>query len=107
MAFYPLALLAADNLLDALGERAAALEVRSPLFFGRPLALFALAYAALMAIQLIITFITAPLAGLYSLVSLAFSLLNYFLFFGRTLIDEIRNQMRIAQNKRNWRNRNR
>ncbi|NLW79786.1 MAG: hypothetical protein GXY32_10305 [Ruminococcaceae bacterium] len=67
----------------------------------------ALAYAALMAIQLIITFITAPLAGLYSLVSLAFSLLNYFLFFGRTLIDEIRNQMRIAQNKRNWRNRNR
>ena len=67
----------------------------------------ALAYAAFLGIQLIFQFLASPASGLILLVSLAFSLLNYALFFGRTLINAINNQIRISRNRRNWNKRNR
>ncbi|MDL2253976.1 hypothetical protein LJC49_07890 [Ruminococcaceae bacterium OttesenSCG-928-I18] len=65
----------------------------------------ALAYAAFLVIQLLFTFIGNPMLGLISLVSLGFSLLNYFIFFGGTMFRNLKEQIRISQNRRNWRNR--
>lgn len=45
--------------------------------------------------------------GLSYLIVLAFSLLNFFLFFGRGLLDTVKNQIRIYKNRQNWNNRNR
>jgi hypothetical protein len=79
------------------------------LFFIIPLKAkwLALFYAAMMALQLIFQFIASPMGGLYLLVSLAFSLLNYAIFFGKSMVQAVRDQIRIAQNRRNWKNRNR
>ncbi len=65
----------------------------------------ALAYAGFLVLQLIFQFISSPLLGLLMLVSLAFSLINYALFFGKTLIRNIKEQIRISRNRRNWRGR--
>lgn len=43
--------------------------------------------------------------GFSALGALLFSLLNYFVFFGRTMVDTVKNQIRIYKNRRNWRNR--
>lgn len=50
--------------------------------------------------------VSASYGGSY-LIILAFSLLNFFVFFGRTLWDSARNQIRIWKNQRNWKNSNR
>ncbi len=63
----------------------------------------ALAYAGFLALKLIFIFIASPTAGLMELVSLGMSLANYFLFFGKTLVDNIRDMIRIQKNRRNWR----
>ncbi len=65
----------------------------------------ALAYAAFLAVQLIFQFFASPTIGLISLVSLGFSLLNYFLFFGGQMVRVVKEQIRISKNRRNWRNR--
>ena len=65
----------------------------------------ALAYAAFLVVQLIFAFIGNPVAGLISLVSLGFSLLNYFIFFGGTMFRNLKEQIRQSRNRRNWRNR--
>ncbi len=65
----------------------------------------ALAYGGFLALQLVFQFIASPTLGLISLVSLGFSLLNYFLFFGATLIRYVKEQIRISRNRRNWRGR--
>lgn len=63
----------------------------------------ALGYFALNLFQIISSIIAMPSRGMLSLVSLAFSLLNYFLFFGQDLITTVQNQIRIYKNRRNWR----
>lgn len=45
--------------------------------------------------------------GLNYLIVLAFSLLNFFLFFGRSLVQGIKNEIRVYKNRRNWNNNNR
>lgn len=77
------------------------------LFFILPLKAkwLAIAYAAFMAFSLLNNFFRSSSLGLIALVSLLFSLANYALFFGRDLFDSIRNQIRVAKNRRNWRNR--
>lgn len=67
----------------------------------------AIAYAVLTAVELVNSFFLGMSVGLASLVALAFSLLNYLLFFGGTLVNSIKEQARIAKNRRNWQNRNR
>lgn len=67
----------------------------------------AIAYAGMIAIQLVFQIIANPISGLYSLVFLLFSIANYFLFFGRNLISGIQENIRIQRNRRNWQNRNR
>lgn len=65
----------------------------------------AAAFAVLTVIPVVQAFLFAgPLYGLQSLVALAFSLVNYFLFFGPTLIKSLREEHRIRQNRRNWQN---
>lgn len=63
----------------------------------------ALAYAAFLVIQLIFAFIAGPYTGLVALVSLVLSLVNYFIFFGKTMVETIKEQIRIMKNRRNWR----
>lgn len=85
-------------------------DTRFMLFFFIPIKAkwMAVAYAALLAVQLVQTFLFySPLAGLYSLISLALSLVNYLIFFGPTLVRTIKEQWRVYQNRRQWRNRNR
>ncbi len=65
----------------------------------------ALAYAVFLAYQIVQGFFQTPALGLILLVSLAFSLLNYFLFFGGQMVRVIKEQIRISKNRRNWRNR--
>ena len=65
----------------------------------------AAAYAVLMLLPLVL--LNTPTRALQELVSLAFSLLNYILFFGPTLFSQLRNSVRIARNRRNWNNQNR
>ncbi len=65
-------------------------------------------YAIMLAIPLLQTFLFGGvILGLYSLVSLAFSLINYFIFFGPTMINGLKDQYRISQNRKNWHNQNR
>lgn len=63
----------------------------------------AIVYALFLAAQIIFAFIASPAYGLVNLVSLLFSLVNYAIFFGRTLITSIQDQIRIQKNRRNWR----
>lgn len=63
----------------------------------------ALGYVAISLFQIIASIVANPTTGVRDLVSLAFSLANYFLFFGRDLIDAVQNQIRIYKNRRNWR----
>ncbi len=65
----------------------------------------ALGYAAFLAVQLVFQFFASPIFGALMLVSLLFSLINYALFFGNTLIRNTREQIRISRNRRNWRGR--
>ncbi len=65
----------------------------------------AAAFAVLTVIPVVQAFLfIGPVYGLQSLVALAFSLANYFLFFGPTLIKSLREEQRIRQNRRNWQN---
>lgn len=66
----------------------------------------ALAYAVVMGVDLFRAFAFYG-TGVSTLVLIAFSLVNYLLFFGGTLIGNIKEFIRIQQNRRNWRNRNR
>ncbi len=63
----------------------------------------ALAYAAFLLIQIIFAFVASPYTGLVALVSLALSLVNYAIFFGRSTVEAVQNQIRIYKNRRNWR----
>jgi hypothetical protein len=67
----------------------------------------ALVYVVLMAAGVINGFLSSVGNGLQVLVSLAFSLLNYLIFFGPSLWKGLREQIRISRNRRNWRNNNR
>lgn len=75
------------------------------LFFIIPLKAkwMALAYAFFTLVDVLRAFFTSPVFGLVSLVLLAFSLLNYFIFFGSSLVETVKNQIRIYKNRRNWR----
>lgn len=42
--------------------------------------------------------------GVSYLIVWAFSLLNFFLFFGRGLLDTIKNEIRMYKNRQNWKN---
>lgn len=66
----------------------------------------AIAYAVLLVVPLVGTFVQSPTLGLYSLVSLVFSLVNYFIFFGPTLVRGVQEELRIRRNRRNWYNQN-
>lgn len=66
----------------------------------------AIGYAVFIVLDIISTFVTrSPQMGIYALVALLFSLLNYLLFFGKGIIGIIQNEIRMAKNRRNWRNR--
>lgn len=67
----------------------------------------ALAYAVLATVAVVQSFLFSPVLGISTLVSVAFSLLNYLLFFGSTLVRAIKEAIRVQRNRRNWRNRNR
>lgn len=84
-------------------------NVEFRLFFMIPIKAkwMAIAYAVFIAVDLVQAFLVSSSAGLIVLVSVAFSLLNYLLFFGPTLINSIKETVRIQRNRRNWRNRNR
>lgn len=63
----------------------------------------ALVNVGLNVINLIWAFRLSVLNGLSMLVVFGFSMLNFFLFFGRSLIETVGNQIRIQKNRRNWR----
>ena len=93
------------SVLLALATIAPDMEFR--LFFILPLKAkwLVIGYAILMGIGLLQSFIfVSVLAGIQSLITLAFSLLNYAIFFGPTLVSTIKEQKRIRENRRNWRN---
>lgn len=78
------------------------------LFFILPIKakILAGAYVVIILLQIISQFVSySPMNGIYALVAFLFSLLNYLLFFGNGLIGTIKNEIRIAKNRRNWRNR--
>lgn len=79
------------------------------LFFVLPLKAkwLGIAYAVLMVLDVVRAFIMSPMIGLSSLIVLVFCLANYLLFFGRSLVESIGNQIRVYQNRRNWRKNNR
>lgn len=98
------------SLFLALATIAPDMEFR--LFFILPvkakwLALFSLAGYI---IPIFFGFLSNPVTGfvsfLLSLVSLAFALLNYLLYFGPQLFGTIRENRRIAKNRKQWQNRN-
>lgn len=64
----------------------------------------AIAYAVMLGLELFFLFIASPTAGLISLASLGLSLLNYAIFFGPQLVTDIKDAIRVARNRRNWRN---
>lgn len=63
----------------------------------------ALLYAALLAFNIFNSFAISASFGLRLLVSVAFSLLGYFVFFGKTLVSTVQNEIRMYKNRRNWR----
>lgn len=63
----------------------------------------ALLYAAFTLLEILSSFALSSSLGVSSLVTTAFSLLGYFLFFGPQLINIIKNQIRIIRNRRQWR----
>lgn len=65
----------------------------------------ALVYVVFQAIAIIQGFFVSVPIGLSLLILMAFGLLNYFVFFGKGLIEIVREQIRIQKNRRNWRNR--
>lgn len=82
------------------------------LFFLIPLKAkwLAIAYAVLLVIPILQTVVFSPNPlgnGLTQLIALVFSLINYLIFFGPTLISGIRQQIIVSRNRRQWRNRNR
>lgn len=65
-------------------------------------------YAVMLLIPMLQTFLFVGfMQGLVQLILVAFSLLNYFLFFGRTMINTVRDEISMAKSRRNWRNQNR
>ncbi len=52
-------------------------------------------------------FFAGTVLGLNYLVILGFSLLNFFVFFGPGLVRTVKEQIRVAKNRRNWNNNNR
>lgn len=62
-----------------------------------------IAYAVITLLEVISSFITSPLYGLSSLITVVLSLLGYLLFFGPQLIEIIKNEIRIIRNRRQWR----
>lgn len=93
------------NLSLFLAFAALAPDTTFRLFFIIPIKAkwMAIAYAAFLVIQIIFAFISGPYIGLTALVSLALSLVNFAIFFGRSSIEAIQNQIRIYKNRRNWR----
>lgn len=68
----------------------------------------AIGYVGFMAIDLIRAFALVGVGyGLSMLIAYGFSLVNYLLFFGPTLISGLKDRIRIAKNRRNWRANNR
>ncbi len=62
-------------------------------------------YAVMLLVPLLQTFMFQGfISGLASLILLAFSLINYFIFFGSSTINSIKEQIRISRNRRNWKN---
>lgn len=55
---------------------------------------------------LVDSFFINPIYGLYQLIIMVCSLLNYVVFFGPDWVQRIRDQIRISRNRRNWRNNN-
>lgn len=63
----------------------------------------AIGYGAFLLLQIIFSFIAGPFIGLTALVGLVFSLVNYVIFYGRSAVDMLQNQIRMYKNRRNWR----
>ncbi len=97
------------NLSLFLAFAALAPDTTFMLFFIIPLKAkwLALGYGAFLLLDVILSFIGSPAYGIVSLVALACSLAAFFLFFGRTLINKVKEMIRIRNNRRNWQNRNR
>ncbi len=64
-------------------------------------------YAVFAVLNVVNSFLFSFPLGIAALVSLAFSLINYFLFFGNDLINRFRMRQQIKRNRRNWDNWNR
>lgn len=98
------------NLSMILAFATLAPDTQFRLFFILPIkaSWLAIGYAALLGIQLLQAFIYGGVGvGLQQLVTLAFSLANYLLFFGGSLVETVKNQFRMWNNRRNWNKRNR
>ncbi len=54
--------------------------------------------------DIINAFSAGAMLGLNHLIILGFSLLNFFLFFGPGLVRAVKEQIRVAKNRRNWNN---
>lgn len=65
----------------------------------------AIAYVVFTGANIAFSFRVSVAYGFSSLIGFALSLAGYLLFFGPSLIETIKNQIRIAKNRRNWRNR--
>lgn len=81
-------------------------ETQFRLFFLIPIKAkwMAAAYFIFMVPDVVNAFLFSPAFGLNYLIVLAFSLLNFFIFFGRSLVDTVQNQIRVWNNRRNWKN---
>ena len=81
-------------------------ETEFRLFFLIPLKAkwLAAGYFLFMIPGLINSFARGSMFGFNELIVLAFSLLNFFVFFGRSLIETGKNQIRIYKNRQNWKN---
>lgn len=95
------------TLLLAFATIAPNLEILIFYFLPLKVKWLAIGYVVLLVIDILQVFFRSPGQGLIVLVSFAFSLLNYFLFFGLDLVTMLKNEYRIYQNRRNWRNKNR
>ncbi|MDL2324126.1 rhomboid family intramembrane serine protease [Ruminococcaceae bacterium OttesenSCG-928-A16] len=67
----------------------------------------AIFYVVFAGLTIAVSFRSGLFFGLSALVTFGFSLLGYLLFFGPTLLGIIKEQIRIAKNRRNWRNNSR
>lgn len=97
------------NLSLILAFATLAPDTQFRLFFILPIkaSWLAIAYAVLLGLGVVTSFIGSVGQGVSQLVGVVFSFANYLLFFGRDMVETIRNKIRIFNNRRNWNRRNR